>query len=335
MEEKVLHQLIDLMKSKQSTRDTAHKTAKILVKAIKSQRENLRALVIISVLKNIGRQIWALDPLAFAITNIIKRVISLTRIHSLLELEDNLINHLSRTPSKDTTPPSFFDNYLEYFDALDELLGQFTDVYAELSKYLLPYINNEEVILTWGYSETILQCLILACQGGKKIIVLVANNNLKNDGPAMVQSLVANGIEAYRVEDASLSSVMQKVNKVIFNCYGLMADGGVLGFSGLYALGMIAKEYSVPVVVVTPMYKVTPRYSFGQSTFNKIADPELFFKRGNNQNEEAADVVVPLFDYIPSEYVSLIISQDGEHTTDYVYRLFKDMYSKEEYLLDF
>ena len=158
MEEKLLNQLIDLMRSNYSFRDVAHKTAKFLVKSIKSQRENLKPLQIIETLKNIGRQISAVDPLNFAITNMIKRVISLTRMGSLLEPEDNLINHLSKTVSNENPAQETFDNYLEYFDSLDELLGQFSDIYSELSKYLLPYINNEEVILTWGYSETILKC---------------------------------------------------------------------------------------------------------------------------------------------------------------------------------
>jgi len=100
-------------------------------------------------------------------------------------------------------------------------------------------------------------------------------------------------------------------------------------------MSMVAKDHSVPMVVVTPMFKITPKYAFGQDTFNKFKEPKMMFTRKERLEEENIDVVVPMFDYIPSEYISLIITQVGEHTTDYIYRLFKDVYSKEEYLLDF
>jgi len=86
----------------------------------------------------------------------------------------------------------------------------------------------------------------------------------------MVKMLREKSIESYLVEDASICTVLQKVNKVIINCFSLLADGGILACSGLYAVAMVAKDHSVPFVVVTPSFKITPKYSFGQDTFNEF-----------------------------------------------------------------
>ena len=47
-------------------------------------------------------------------------------------------------------------------------------------------------------------------------------------------------IESYRVSLSSVLTVMPKVTKVIVGSYAVMADGGILGFSGIYALGMVS-----------------------------------------------------------------------------------------------
>lgn len=334
-----------LARSKKGSRELAYETTMVTVKYIKSliRQNKLSPDDLIRTLTSIGRQITAVSPLQFAMTNPLKKIISLARYYAKRDKPDNLINVLSQEDFNGDEldvvgqrKKSEFEEVIEFEEALDVLLDEFDNIYDDISTILMPYINNDEVILTVGFSETILQCFIRAKnEGNAKFIVLVVNNNLKHDGPQMVERLTQNSIEAYSVEDACIYSIMHKVNKAIVNCYSLMADGGVLAYSGIYALAMVAKEHSVPVLVVTPMYKITPKYTFNQDTFNTFMEPETIFKRNEFEKEEDIDVILPKFDFIPSEYISLIISQVGEHTTSYIYRLFKDIYSKEEYLSEF
>lgn len=89
----------------------------------------------------------------------------------------------------------------------------------------------------------------------------------------MLAELTSLSIESYRVSLSSVFTIMPKVTKVIVGSYAVLADGGILGFSGIYALGMIAKEFSVPFLVVSSLYKLTPKYSFNQQTFNSFLNP--------------------------------------------------------------
>ena len=45
---------------------------------------------------------------------------------------------------------------------------------------------------------------------------------------------------------------------------------------------------------------------------------------------ELIQPVVPMYDYVPPEYVSLYITKEGGQTPKYIYRLFSELYSKEE-----
>lgn len=55
----------------------------------------------------------------------------------------------------------------------------------------------------------------------------------------MVQELTKEKIESYQVSLSSIYTIMPKITKVIISSYAVMADGGILGYSGIFALGMV------------------------------------------------------------------------------------------------
>ena len=151
----------------------------------------------------------------------------------------------------------------------------------------------------------------------------------------MISKLTEAGIECYKVALTSVSIVMPKITKVIVDSYAVMADGGILGFSGVFAVAMMAKEYSVPFLVVSPLYKLTPKYCFSQQTFNTLLNPSIIHKESNKPGDENLSIAVPKFDYLPPEYITLHITQKGDQTTAYIYRLFNEIYTKDEMNADF
>lgn len=108
--------------------------------------------------------------------------------------------------------------------------------------------------------------------------MLVVDEQYLVGSSKMVEELTKKSIESYRVSLTSVFTIMPKITKVIVGSFAVMADGGILGFSGIYSLGMIAKEFSVPFMVVSPLYKLTPKYSFNQHTFNSFLNPSEILK---------------------------------------------------------
>merc|ERR1719433_1521953 len=73
--------------------------------------------------------------------------------------------------------------------------------------------------------------------------------------------------------DSAIFAMMQRVNKVIIGCFNVLANGGILGPSGIAACCRAAKHFSVPVIVVVGGYKLSPLLAFDQDSFNEQQDP--------------------------------------------------------------
>jgi len=75
------------------------------------------------------------------------------------------------------------------------------------------------------------------------------------------------------ITDASVYAVMSRVDKVIISTHAIMANGGLITNTGGYQIALAAKEFSIPVIVLSAMYKLTPMYPFDPMKFNELLSP--------------------------------------------------------------
>ena len=78
------------------------------------------------------------------------------------------------------------------------------------------------------------------------------------------------------------------------------------------------------------MYKLTPTYPFDPLSLNELLAPSTIFQIEDGDTLENISPVVPAYDYVPPEFISLFITNQGGFTPHYIYRQFSDHYSKEE-----
>ena len=60
--------------------------------------------------------------------------------------------------------------------------------------------------------------------------------------------------------------------------------------------------------MIGAQYKLTPLYPFDFQTYNEMSSPLTIFQLEENDKKENIEVVVPAFDYVPPELVSLYIT---------------------------
>ena len=123
---------------------------------------------------------------------------------------------------------------------------------------------------------------------------------------------------------------MSKVDKVIISSHAIMANGGLIANVGAYQIALAAKEHSIPVVVVSAMYKLTPMYPFDPMKLNELLAPSTILEFEDGDIPENIEAIVPAYDYVPPDLISLFITNQGGFTPNYIYRQFSDQYSKEE-----
>lgn len=87
-------------------------------------------------------------------------------------------------------------------------------------------------------------------------------------------------------------------------------------------IALAAKEHSVPVIVVSAMYKLTPMYPFDLMKLNELLAPTMILNSEDGDFEKNIEAVVPAFDYVPPEMISMFITNQGGFTPNYIYRQF-------------
>lgn len=103
--------------------------------------------------------------------------------------------------------------------------------------------------------------------------------------------------------------MMSRVNKVIIGTHSVLANGGLRAPCGALTVALAAKHYSVPVIVLCPMYKLSPLHlcSYEQDAFNLVDCAEGVIPY-NSSAAPFAKAFSPIFDYVPPELVTLFIS---------------------------
>lgn len=214
---------------------------------------------------------------------------------------------------------------------IGELLDELDQVSTNLAAQSLEHIHSNETIMTIGRSKSVERFLM---EVGKKrqFQVIVAEAAPSYTGHEMARYLATSGgIETLVITDAAIFALMARVNKVIIGCHAVTANGGLIAPTGTLLVASAAKYHSIPVCVVTGLYKLTPIYPENHDSFNLIGSPDPIVPFAAGDILEHVDSVNPNFDYVPPSLVSLFITNVGGHPPSYIYRLLGELYDQEDY----
>jgi len=75
------------------------------------------------------------------------------------------------------------------------------------------------------------------------------------------------------VSDAAIFAIMARVNKVIVGCSAVLANGGIVSHVGMHNIALAAKHHSVPFVVCTGMFKLSPTFPHDQYSLSELTSP--------------------------------------------------------------
>lgn len=243
--------------------------------------------------------------------------------------QPNLISLLEVEQSEDFSI-QFKDIYENVKERMNELLEELEDVYKNITDTAIEHIHTNEVILTFGHSKSV-ESVLLGASKKRKFHVVVTENAPSYSGHFMAETLSKNGINTTLISNSSIFAVMSRVNKVIIGASSVMAKGGLIGQSGLHQLCLAANHFSVPVVVITGLHKLTPLYPIDQDTFNNMGNPKDIVPFEFGSNLRNVQFVAPESDYIPPHLITLFITNGGTYNSNSIYRLLSDYYSPLDY----
>ena len=119
---------------------------------------------------------------------------------------------------------------------------------------------------------------------------------------------------------------------MIIGTTSILADGGVVGISGSRTVALAAKHYSVPLIVLGAVYKLTPRFMPEGDTqvASMLVSPAPVLQGLDSNCRRKLRCVNPLYDCVPPSLVTLFISNIAGYSPSYVYRQMGDLYHQED-----
>lgn len=291
---------------------------------IKLRTKSITHDMLVQGLREAGSRFQNDHPLAFPLLNVINRVINLSMNPGTLRkfrATKNLTNILSDLHSMIELPSLEHDSSFE--ELTDELLSAETDteeIVGLAQKHLV--VNN--VVMIYVSSKLAMEFALKTVEKSDVSVILVKNTLMEN-----YVEFMPDLIENYTViPDICVLSFMHRVDKLFIDAFAVLADGSLLHDAGLYSICISAREFSVPVIVLAPLYKFTPFYAFSQDTFNAHMNPLLQWPELRGCKD--IDVMLLKFDLIPADCVKVIVSQAGEFPPSFVFRALAEYYGCSE-----
>jgi translation initiation factor eIF-2B subunit beta len=227
--------VMKLKRRQLSSKDMAVETAKVLERVIGAAKGNNPRLLLTEV-QDIGRRLEeAAGPGELVVGNICRRVLFIIRdeystlVHGgkAAQSEEKVVS--SKQPSlgdvlegdlalpgadrkwTDDVPQSFKSVVVE---SIKELIKEIESIKEHVADQAMEHVHANEVILTCGYSTTVLHFLMEVARRNRKFEVVVTEMAPTLEGHAMAQALAKAGISTTVITDAAIFALMARVNKV-------------------------------------------------------------------------------------------------------------------------
>ena len=118
---------------------------------------------------------------------------------------------------------------------------------------------------------------------------------------------------------------MPRITKLIIGAHSILANGGLFALAGTLMACLAARQYAKPIIVVTGQFKFAPvwnlNHEYGAVDFQS---PAAMVDRGDIATEGA------YWDYVRPELVDVFVTNEGDHSPAYVYRIIKEAYDDED-----
>lgn len=202
--------------------------------------------------------------------------------------------------------------------AKEELDGQIVQFIREridvagkvISLSVYDVLGDEEVILTYGHSEVVVNALIFANskQDSKKLRVIVVDAQPLFEGKRTLRKLVDAGINCTYVPLSALTFMLREVTQVILGAHAMLSNGRLFSRVGTAAVATAASSRGLPVTVLCETIKFSPRVQLDAVTYNELGP---LVPEGKTQGANKVITLNVLFDLTPQNAINKVITEVG------------------------
>lgn len=278
---------------------------------------------LMTLVRESGKLLVSALPQESILANIVRRALKIIReeydelnMPQAKQIDDSQAASLQKLVTQNSERCDKKSDYTNlHVDLRENLINHLQEIESELqlsndnlAQQAPEHVHSSEIILTLGYSKSV-EKFLKSVPKERKFEVVIAECAPACRGHLLAHSLANAKIESTVIPDSAIFAFMSRVNKVILGTHSVLADGGLRAASGAFTVALAAKHYSVPVIVLVPMFKLSPVFlcNIEQEAFNLVGNTESVLPY-NTKVSTSIKAYAPVFDYVPPELITLFIS---------------------------
>ncbi|EPS42998.1 hypothetical protein H072_3022 [Dactylellina haptotyla CBS 200.50] len=249
----------------------------------------------------------------------------------------------------------------DVIDGIKEIMEELDVVDEQLALASEQHIHANEIVMVLGSSITLQRFLMKAAIKRKFIVVMVETypNDHKDtqevlkapskyrlpqskaaaakitastpkDEPMPTlefkNTLTSMGVETILIPDSVVPAIISRVNKVIMGSHVILRNGSCITNAGAKTVARCALQHSIPVVVVSGVYKLSPLYPFDPDSMLETGDSSAVVGWEDGDMVGGTEIFNPLMDFVPDNLVDHYITNVGGYTPQNLYKLVEEQY---------
>lgn len=186
-------------------------------------------------------------------------------------------------------------------------------------------IMDGDVILTHGFSTTVLSVLKEVAEEGKHVHVFVTEARPRLEGREMAMNVSELGLPVTLIVDSAVRVFINEIDNVLVGAEAIAVNGAVISKVGTAIIATLAHEARVRTLVAAGTYKLSPETVVGElveieeGDRKQIVDPKFIAKMKNVNARN------PLYDVTPPQYIDAIITERGMVPPQGAYLMLRQM----------
>jgi translation initiation factor eIF-2B subunit alpha len=197
---------------------------------------------------------------------------------------------------------------------------------ARIAQSVSSFVREGSVLLTLAYSRVVVASLLAAARAGVRFSVIVLVSSPDNGGVRTAAALATERVPVTLVPDSAAAHFLERADMVLIGAEAIVENGGVLNKVGTFGLALAAAALRKPLYVAGESFKFTREYPLGQTDFKQKTGPpppslSLSPSLSPSLSSSLSDplscpppgvsVSIPVADYTPPLYISLLITELG------------------------
>lgn len=192
-----------------------------------------------------------------------------------------------------------------YLTSSQEALHRVVDYGAKVAKSM-------KTIMVFDYSSTVDKFLKETKPESGKLLVIIPESRSIDGGHAFVKTCLDAGHRVKFIPDAAIMYFLKDCDGAFLGSETFFPDGTMFNTTGSDIVGLVCKEFNVPLYVLTPLIKVDVRSVHGHE--KALVENDLKDRLTSNwdPNEiEKVDFICPELLGVKSKYITAFITEKG------------------------